>query len=241
MSIKAVIFDIYNTLFDNHTIYWHRTFEEICQKQNLKIDPEELWTHWKAIEVSFRTNRLNLANPDASPPFKTYETAWREAFETTFENLSINGNTEQAAKLSIESLGARPPYPDTFQTLEAVQKQRKVAFLTNADNASVNKLFDSYNIASNMLFTSEKLQTYKPNPYVFHEVIRSLGLVAEETVYVGDTLVEDIHGAKSAGLTAVWINRNELQADPTLLQADCEITKLNELVDILDYIDEVKR
>tara|TARA_B100000029_G_C17449449_1_gene914463 strand:- start:551 stop:1168 length:618 start_codon:yes stop_codon:yes gene_type:complete len=203
------------------------------------MDPEELWTHWKAIEVSFRKNRLNLTNPKASPPFKTYEIAWKEAFETTFENLDIKGDPIEAAKLSVESLGTRPPYPDTFRTLEAVKTQRKVAFLTNADNASANKLFKSHNMPSDMLFTSEKLQTYKPNPYVFHEVLSSLGLMAAETVYVGDTLVEDIHGAKSAGLTAIWINRNELPADPNLLQADCEIAQLDELVDILEYIDEV--
>lgn len=240
MSIKAVIFDIYNTLFDNDTMYWHKTFEEICQTQDIRVDPEELWIHWKAIEVSFRKNRLNLTNPDASPPFKTYEIAWTEAFATTFENLDIKGDPKEAAKLSVESLGTRPPYPDTFQTLEAVEKQRKVAFLTNADNASVNKLFKLHNMPSDMVFTSEKLQTYKPNPYVFLEVLSSLGLVAAETVYVGDTLIEDIHGAKSAGLTAIWINRNELPAEPALLQADCEIARLDELVDILEYIDEVK-
>ena len=240
MSIKAVIFDIYNTLFDNDTIYWKQTFKEICKLQDLRIDPEKFWYDWKSIEITFRQNRLNMENPSLSPPFKTYQTAWKEAFEITFEKWKVNGNAEHAAQVSVDSLSTRPPYPDTYKVIDDVQRERKVAFLTNADNASVFKLFENHNISTSMIFTSEQLQTYKPNPIVFETVLKNLHVEKYEAVYVGDTLLEDMHGSKMAGIAAIWINRTGISIDPELIPPDHQIKELRELAGILKCMDEVR-
>jgi len=112
--------------------------------------------------------------------------------------------------------------------------------LTNADNTSVFKLFKNHNISTNMIFTSEQLQTYKPNPVVFQEVLKSLCVEKEEAVYVGDTLLEDMHGSKMAGISAIWINRTGISIDPQLIPPDHQIKELRELVGILKYMDEVR-
>ena len=36
------------------------------------------------IERNFRKTRTNMADPEASPDFRTYWEAWREAFAETF-------------------------------------------------------------------------------------------------------------------------------------------------------------
>lgn len=44
----------------------------------------------------------------------------------------------------------------------------------------------------------------KPAPEFFAAVCRIVGLPADQILYVGDDLVNDVQGAKSAGLRAVW-------------------------------------
>lgn len=44
----------------------------------------------------------------------------------------------------------------------------------------------------------------KPNPRILREIITDVGASAEETVYVGDSLMKDIVMAKAAGVTDVW-------------------------------------
>lgn len=47
----------------------------------------------------------------------------------------------------------------------------------------------------------------KPDPRVFREGVRLLGLEPEETVYVGDELDTDAIAASEAGLHGVWLDR----------------------------------
>ena len=77
MTLKAVILDVYNTLFRNDTSCWIDTFRGICSSQGLPIAPDDLYSQWKTIEVRFRQTRTNMENPELSPPFSTYQSAWR--------------------------------------------------------------------------------------------------------------------------------------------------------------------
>ena len=162
MTLKAVILDVYNTLFRNDTSCWVDTFRGICSSQGLPIAPEDLYSQWKTIEVRFRQTRTNMENPDLSPPFSTYQSAWRQAFVDTFALLDMKGNADEAAQMSVDGLAAREPFEDTFRFLEYVRAHWKVGVLTNADNGSVIPLFERYNLSFDALVTSQMAGAYKP-------------------------------------------------------------------------------
>ncbi|WP_325050106.1 HAD family hydrolase [Renibacterium salmoninarum] len=70
----------------------------------------------------------------------------------------------------------------------------------------------------------------KPDPAIFHEGARQLGLEPAFTLYVGDNLVIDALGAASAGLPSVWLNRDggiDEQRDGP------QMTSLDELLGLL--------
>ena len=48
----------------------------------------------------------------------------------------------------------------------------------------------------------------KPDAAVFRMTLAGLGVAPAETVHVGDSLRDDIHGALGAGLGALWVKRN---------------------------------
>lgn len=58
-----------------------------------------------------------------------------------------------------------------------------------------------------LLVSLSTLGVGKPDPRVFQEGVRRLGLAPEETVYVGDELDIDALAAQEAGLRGVWLDR----------------------------------
>lgn len=47
----------------------------------------------------------------------------------------------------------------------------------------------------------------KPSPRIFAAATEALGVPAALTVMVGDSLSDDVHGARNAGMQAVWLRR----------------------------------
>lgn len=234
MPLKAVIFDVYNTLFYNDTSCWMDTFRDICRIQSIPVSPEELWARWRTFEVRFRQTRTNLEHPEESPPFKTYQAAWRGAFVDAFDSLGVVGDARHAAQLSVDGLAHRKPYEDTLPFLEQMGHRWKRALLTNADNGSILPLLQRHGLSFDAVVTSEMARAYKPDPRVFHRVLEETGVLPSEALYVGDTLLDDVHGAKLAGMPAAWLNRNGADRDPQLLPPDYEVRGLDELMDVLE-------
>ena len=58
---RAVLFDVYDTLFLNSPDDWIVAFDGICAEQRLPLSGHDLWTSWKRHEVRFRQVRTNLA------------------------------------------------------------------------------------------------------------------------------------------------------------------------------------
>ncbi len=48
----------------------------------------------------------------------------------------------------------------------------------------------------------------KPSPAIFEEAVRMAGVAREEALHVGDSLHDDYHGAKAAGLAALLVDRS---------------------------------
>ena len=74
----------------------------------------------------------------------------------------------------------------------------------------------------------------KPDESIFLEALRLGGAEAGSTVFVGDSAVHDIAGAKGVGLFAVWVNRAGApwtHGDP---EPDATISTLREVVDLVD-------
>ena len=70
----------------------------------------------------------------------------------------------------------------------------------------------------------------KPDPEIFKYTLQNLGVKSYETIHVGDSLQQDIQGAKNVGMKALWIKGHEKIID---IQPDFIISKVTELPSIL--------
>ncbi len=68
----------------------------------------------------------------------------------------------------------------------------------------------------------------KPDSHIFLEAARRLGAKPGECVMVGNNLVDDVAGAKKAGMKAVWVNR---RGGAVSAKADAVVEDLAELVE----------
>jgi len=57
----------------------------------------------------------------------------------------------------------------------------------------------------NVVLVSEEVGWRKPHIKIFEETLRRLRATAEETVYVGDSPLEDMKGAKAVGMKTVFV------------------------------------
>ncbi|CAN7430753.1 HAD family hydrolase [Paenibacillus sp. LjRoot56] len=72
----------------------------------------------------------------------------------------------------------------------------------------------------------------KPNPAIYRHALDLLSLSPSETVMIGDTLITDIQGAQSAGITNIWINRHH--APPALpIPPTFEVHSLSKIPQLL--------
>ena len=232
-KIKAVVFDMYETLVSNPIEGWMQVFQHVCRTQNLPLDYRTLYDEWKSLEVGFRKDRLNLEEPEKSPPFKSYEEAWRDCFAAVFANRGLDGDADVAARESILSMGRRDAYPETVGAITSLQRNWTTAVLSNADDDYLLPQLKRIGLSFPVVLSSEMVAAYKPHPLPFQRVLAALELEPQEAVYVGDNPFDDVLGAKGVGMNAIWINRDGKSVDASQPQPDHEISSLSELEPIL--------
>jgi putative hydrolase of the HAD superfamily len=63
--------------------------------------------------------------------------------------------------------------------------------------------------AFDAVLASAEVASQKPDPGIFLEACRRLGVLPHRTLHVGDSVVDDIEGARNAGLQALLVRRDE--------------------------------
>jgi putative hydrolase of the HAD superfamily len=90
----------------------------------------------------------------------------------------------------------------------------------------------------NKVVSSESAGIAKPNTAIFTNTLANAGLSPAQCWYVGDHPINDIQGARDAGLRTIWVKGfhpwpNDLKA------ADYAIEHLSEIIDLLSLDDAI--
>ncbi|MCH8199478.1 MAG: HAD-IA family hydrolase [Chloroflexi bacterium] len=239
-DITLIAFDMYGTLARNDASSWEGTFRALALEQGLAVSGEALRAQWSTRDVSFRATRTNMADPAASPPFRSYWEAWRDTFVDSFAALGIEGDAALAATRCVDALCERPAFSDVTPVLEALAAERELAVLSNADDRYLDGTIRHNGWRFGTVVSSESARAYKPDPRIFATFCREAGVAPERVLYVGDSPYDDVHGAKLAGMQAVLLRRDQQTPGRTpppeatvLLAADHEIDSLTALLPLV--------
>lgn len=139
----------------------------------------------------------------------------RRRFERALLRLGAGGddvrvNAERLSLAHMEELTAAAVTPAAHRPLlERLGKNAALGCISNFDHApSARRVLERANLAPllDVVVISDSFGMCKPSPAIFAEGLRQLSVDASEAIFVGDSLEEDVRGAMSAGLEAVWLN-----------------------------------
>jgi putative hydrolase of the HAD superfamily len=144
---------------------------------------------------------------------------------------------EDAAKVELamtEFFAARNaviPYDDVLPGLLRLRSRVRIGSVTNG-NADLQTIGLARHFEVSVAAPS--FGVAKPDPAIFLEACRQMGVAPIDAVYVGDDLLLDVAGAQRAGLRAVWMNRvGKTNTLPEQVRPEVEVHSLDALFDWL--------
>ncbi len=101
-------------------------------------------------------------------------------------------------------------FPDVLPCLDALDEQAVPTAIVSNWDSRLNRTLDGLGLLERFRFvlTSAEFGAEKPDPSIFLEAVRRLGLEPGEVLHVGDLERDDAMGARGAGLQAVLIQRD---------------------------------
>lgn len=211
MPIKAVIFDVGETL----------------------IDESRVWRGWAAYlevpEVDLIAARDDLI-ARGEPLGRVFD-----RFRASFDLAAAR--RERAALGDTEMFDARDLYPDAEPCLHRLRALGyRVGIAGNQPKGAVAAL-EALKLSADFIAMSATLGVTKPSATFFEKVAEMSGISAREIAYVGDRLDNDILPARAAGMAAIFLLRGpwaKVQARlPEASLASARLTSLTELPDAL--------
>jgi 2-haloacid dehalogenase len=191
----AITFDCYGTLID-----WEgeiqRFFATLLQERNIThVDPRALQRHWE--EVQFRS---------IAGAYRPYRKVLSDTMRQAFVDFQLpydeaNGETFAA------SMGRWRPFPDTRESLLALQQSVRIALITNTDDAIIAETERTIGVKFDEIVTAEQAGAYKPAHRGFLLARERLDLPVSAIWHAGFGFKYDVVPASELGYTTVWVNR----------------------------------
>jgi putative hydrolase of the HAD superfamily len=129
------------------------------------------------------------------------------------------------------------PMPHARETLIALQARGiTLGLVTNGKTKVQNEKVDALKLREflDLILVSEHVGVKKPDPRIFEMALEHLQLEASQVWMVGDHPVNDVLGARGAGLTGVWF-KGAMHAWPDDVERGLEIESLLELIGAVEY------
>ena len=211
MPIKAVIFDVGETL----------------------IDESRMWRGWAAyLKVPEADFFAALDDVIAGgEPLRHVFNRFRASFDLAA------ARRERAAAGDTEMFDRRDLYPDAEPCLNRLRALGyRIGIAGNQPKGAVAAL-EALNLSTDFIAVSAILGVTKPSATFFEKVADMSGVAAREIAYVGDRLDNDILPARAAGMAAIFLLRGPwAKIQVRLAEAGLASAQLNSLTEIPDTL-----
>jgi putative hydrolase of the HAD superfamily len=125
-----------------------------------------------------------------------------------------------------------------YETLAALRRRSlHLGIVSNIDEDQLQHLIDLGDLRAHFdsLLSSEHARSCKPDAAIYEEALRRAGCAAEEALFVGDTLLQDIAGANRMGMrSALLWHRDDRQPPDNGIRPHHVIRRIPEVETLLD-------
>jgi HAD superfamily hydrolase (TIGR01549 family) len=202
-KLRAVLFDVDFTLCRPGPELSAERYARIASRHGVSLDPA---LYEQAREAAV----LNLKR---HPELLHDDSIWHRFTEEIFTGMG--GPAESAAECATEiERGWEISenfelYEDALPALEEVRKAGLRIGLVSNGIRDLSEFVAHHRLDVDAIVDSRSHGWVKPHPTIFEAALELLGVRAGEAVMVGDSLEEDIDGARALGMRAILIDREE--------------------------------
>ncbi len=131
-------------------------------------------------------------------------------------------------------------YPNVKKVLEKLHKNYKLAILSDAPRLQAWTRLVEMGLEDffDVVVTYDDTKKHKPHPKPFMTTLKKLGVKSGEVVMIGDSVMRDVKGAKNLGIKTVLASYGNVNTKKTSIEPDAKINGINELPAVLKKLDK---
>jgi 2-haloacid dehalogenase len=193
VTIKAVVFDAYGTLFDIQSV-------SAVTEEAFPGYGEIVTQIWRIKQLEYTWLRSLMRR------YEDFSVVTRDSLAYTLRVLGLKTDADAFARIMDKYLHLEL-YPDALATLEALYG-RKLAILSNGSPDMLNALVRNSGLDRllDATISVDAKKIFKPSPDAYTLIESSLGVAPADVLFVSSN-PWDACGAKAFGLNVAWIER----------------------------------
>jgi putative hydrolase of the HAD superfamily len=207
MQIRAVLFDLDFTLAKPGPDLGPEGYQRMGRWFDLELDP----TLYKV------AREKAVAGLQKHPDFRHDEEIWVAFTERIIRGMG--GNTDRAYDCAVAMTQAWEHahnfdlFDDALPVLAELRRLGLKLGLVSNTGRDVDKFLAHHRIEVDVALSSRVHGKVKPHPTIFLAVLERLEVEPEEAAMVGDSLEDDLEGARALGMRAFLVDREGLYPD----------------------------
>jgi putative hydrolase of the HAD superfamily len=246
MALRAVVFDLFDTLVDlrfedldriEHAGQWFPASVATLHAavaEHREIDFDVFMQELRAVDRALREVQLEEGR----------ETSTRHRFTRLLERLEVSapGLSDQLTEVHMATLQGVVAVPDHHEPLlRELAANLRVGLCSNFTHAQtaldvVDRAGFREHFAA--IAISETVGWRKPRKEIFQAVLDELEVAPDEVLHVGDSLRADVAGAAPVGMRTAWITRRVRDPEARLREhegpaPDHQVADLSEILEFV--------
>jgi putative hydrolase of the HAD superfamily len=201
MTVRAVLFDVDFTLAKPGPLLSPDGYRQLGERFGLELDPER-----------YATARARaLEDLKKHPELDHDEEIWIAFTERIIRGMG--GDTARAYGCAVEMTRAWERsenfdlYEDALPVLEELRGHRIRIGLVSNTSRDLEAFVRHHRLEVDAVLSSRAHGKTKPHPTIFAAVLERLGVAAPQAAMVGDSIEDDLEGARSIGMRAFLVDR----------------------------------
>jgi len=203
MTLKALVFDAYGTLYDVHSVV--QRSEAFWPGKGATLS--QLWRA-KQLEYTWQRSLMRRYAP--------FSQVTREALAYACAALGLELGADRSDAL-MQEYRRLATYPEVPAALAALRVRK--AILSNGSPDMLEPLVKHSGLALDAVLSVDEVKIFKPAPEVYQLAVDRLGVGKEEIGFVSSNCWDAL-GARSFGFRVYWINRAKAPVDALGFQPD---------------------
>lgn len=206
MKYRAIFFDAGGTLFRPHPSVG-ALYARVADNYGMRVDAGALETLFRA-EFARRDGLVSTAHASEKNEKEWWKLLVRDVFKPLVELRRFDDFFEELYDLFARAEAWRL-YAEVPSVLESLKERKLTLGIVSNWDSRLFSICEGMRLEPyfDFILASAVVGSAKPDSGIFCEALRRAGVRPAEALHVGDSIENDILGAKRAGIPALFINR----------------------------------